>query len=246
MKEPMNDLHQLVTELAPTPIFGITLTLAAYVISLRIQRAARGSALANPVLLSILIIGSVLHLSGISYETYFNGAALIHFLLGPATVALAVPLANNFLHLKRRLFGIVLAIVTGSIVSIVSGIGIVEMLGGSRVIAFSMAPKAATTPIAMDVSRTFGGIPSLTAVLAISGGILVAIFIRPILKCMKIEDWRAFGLAAGTAGSGIGAARAIPLHETAGAFAGLAIGLNGLITALLVPIAIHLWSKFTP
>jgi putative effector of murein hydrolase len=227
--------------ITPTPLFGITLTVVAFLVSQRIQRAFKGAALANPVLLSILLIGGVLKITGTSYQTYFHGAEFIHFLLGPATVALAVPLVHNFLHLKRSLIGVILALVAGSLTSAISGIAIVEACGGSRAVAYSMAPKAATTPIAMAVAQGSGGIPSLTAVLAISGGILVAIFIRPILAGIKVHDWRAFGLAAGTAGSGIGAARALPLHGMAGAFAGLAVGLNGLLTAIFVPIIIHFW-----
>jgi putative effector of murein hydrolase len=239
----LTNFQDVISELAPTPLFGITLTVAAYLISLAIQRAVRGAALANPVLLSILIVGVVLRLTGISYEAYFKGAAFIHFLLGPATVALAVPLANNFLHLKKSLLAVTLAIVSGSVVSIAVGLALVTLCGGSRAVAFSMAPKAATTPIAMDLAQAAGGIPSLTALFAISGGILVAISIKRVLALMKIHDWRAFGLAAGTAGSGIGAARAIPRHETAGAFAGLAVGLNGLVTAILIPLVSYFWKK---
>jgi putative effector of murein hydrolase len=107
-----------------------------------------------------------------------------------------------------------------------------------------MAPKAVTTPIAIQVTQTVGEIPSLAAVLAIAGGVLVAISIQSLLKWAKITDWRAFGLAAGTAGSGIGAAHAISFDEIAGAFAALAVGLNGLLTALIVPTLVHLWPHF--
>jgi len=178
------------------------------------------------VLISILLIGGILGITGTPYRTYFASAQLIHFLLGPATVALAVPLVRNLGHLRRSLPGVALALTAGSLVSAIGGIALVEICGGSRAAALSMAPKAVTTPIAIEVTQTVGGIPSLAAVLAIAGGVLVAISIQSLLKWAKITDWRAFGLAAGTAGSGIGAAHAISFDEIAGTFAALAIGLT--------------------
>lgn len=237
-------LRDLWVQLTPTPLFGLTLTILSYLIGQAIQRACRGAALANPVLISILLIGAILGITGTSYSTYFAGAQLIHFLLGPATVALAVPLVRNLGHLRRSLPGVALALTAGSLVSVIGGIALVEICGGSRAAALSMAPKAVTTPIAIEVTQTVGGIPSLAAVLAIAGGVLVAISIQSLLKWAKITDWRAFGLAAGTAGSGIGAAHAISFDEIAGAFAALAIGLNGLLTALIVPTLVHFWPHF--
>jgi putative effector of murein hydrolase len=237
-------LHDLWVQLTATPLFGLTLTILSYSIGRAIQRACRGATLANPVLISILLTGGVLGITGIPYKTYFVSAQLIHFLLGPATVALAVPLVRNLADLRRDLPGIALALTAGSLVSAVGGIALVEICGGSRATALSMAPKAVTTPIAIEVTQTVGGIPSLTAVLAIASGVLVAISIQSLLRRAKITDWRAFGLAAGTVGSGVGAAHAISLNERAGAFAALAIGLNGLLTTLTVPMLVHFWPYF--
>ena len=237
-------LHDLWVQLTPTPLFGLTLTILSYLVGHAIQRACRGAALANPVLISILLIGGILGITGTPYRTYFAGAQLIHFLLGPATVALAVPLVRNLGHLRRSLPGIAPALTAGSLVSAIGGITLVEICGGSRAAALSMAPKAVTTPIAIEVTQTVGGIPSLGAVLAIASGVLVAISIQSLLRWAKITDWRAFGLAAGTVGSGIGAAHAISFDEIAGAFAALAIGLNGLLTALMVPTLVHFWPHF--
>ena len=237
-------LHDLWVQLTPTPLFGLTLTILSYLVGHAIQRACRGAALANPVLISILLIGGILGITGTPYRTYFAGAQLIHFLLGPATVALAVPLVRNLGHLRRSLPGVALALTAGSLVSAIGGIALVEICGGSRAAALSMAPKAVTTPIAIEVTQTVGGIPSLGAVLAIASGVLVAISIQSLLRWAKITDWRAFGLAAGTVGSGIGAAHAISFDEIAGAFAALAIGLNGLLTALMVPTLVHFWPHF--
>ena len=234
-------LHSVWTQITPTPLFGVALTVLSYAVGLAIQRACRGAAVANPVLISILLIALILKATGTSYQTYFAGGQFINFLLGPATVALAVPAIKNWEHLKRNLLGVLLAVATGSLVSVFTGIALVKLCGGSRQVALSMAPKAVTSPIAIEVAQTVGGIPALTAVLAISSGILVAILIQPLLPWVKAHHAHVFGLAAGTVGSGIGAAHAIQFHEIAGAFAGIAIALNGLLTALVVPLLVYYW-----
>ena len=229
------------TPLAPTPLLWIVLTLAAYVAARQLQRLCGGSPLANPVLVAIAMVAAVVLSTGTSYKTYLVGAQFINFLLGPATVALAVPLARNLRHIRSSLGGIGLALMAGSTSSIVSGTGLVWLLGGSRTVALSMAPKAVTTPIAIAVSQQVGGIPALTAALAIVGGIVAAIIGKSMLDRMRIVDWRAHGLAAGVAGSGVAAAQVAPLDGLAAAFAALGIALNGLVTALLVPLVPILW-----
>lgn len=226
--------------LVRTLLFGILLTPLAYWIGLRIQRLFRRSPIANPVLIAMAIIGGLLLSTGIPYREYFSGARIIHFLLGPATVALAVPLADSLRNLRHRLATAVPAIVAGSLVSAASGLWIVRMLHGSESVAHAMAPKAATTPIAIGIAEGVGGQPSLTAAFAILAGILVAMTLHYLTQLGKTENWPALGAAAGTAGSGIGTARAFELSEVAGAFAGLALGLNGLSTAFLVPLLVHL------
>lgn len=224
--------------LAAEPLFWPAATVAAYGLGIVLQARLRGAALANPVLIAILLVGALLKATGTPYATYFAGARPIHLLLGPATVALAVPLVASLPLLRRSLLGVALALGAGAVTSALSGLLLVRALGGSRGLALSMAPKAVTTPIAMALAQNLGGLPAVTAALAIAGGILIAIAAKPILALCRIRDWRAHGLAAGTAGSGVGAAHAIRLHQTAGAFAGLAVGLNGLVTALLVgPLA---------
>ena len=240
---PKDNAWAVWEQVIATPAFAISLTLGSYQLGHFIQRLCRGAPIVNPVLVSILLIGGFLRLTGTPYETYFSGAEFIHFMLGPATVALAIPIIHNLERLKGMRVAVLLGIVIGSLVSAGSGIGLVELFGGSREVAVSMAPKAATTPIAIGVSQNLGGIPSLSAVLAIASGILAAVSLEFLLGLVKVRDWRPLGLAAGTAGSGIGAARAISIHETAGAFAGLAVALNGLTTALLVPVLVHFWPK---
>jgi len=221
------------------PLFAIVLTLGAYLFGVEVQKRLRNP-LANPVLIAIVIIGVTLRLLHLSYQDYFTGAQFIHFLLGPATVALAIPMVRALEHMRRGFWPMMSALLAGSLIGLISGYAIVRLLGGSQAVALSMAPKSLTTPIAIAVSASIGGIPSLSAVLAILGGILVAISIDPILHWLKIREPSAKGLAAGTAGSGIGASRVIPQHTLSAAFAGVAIGANGILTAILAPIIIPL------
>jgi len=220
-------------------LFAITLTLGAYLVGVEIQKRVRNP-LANPVLIAIVIIGVTLRLLHLSYQDYFTGAQFIHFLLGPATVALAIPMVRALEHMRRGFFPMMTALLAGSLIGILSGYSLVRLLGGSQTVALSMAPKSLTTPIAIAVSTSIGGIPSLSAVLAILGGILVAISIDPVLRWLKIDEPSAKGLAAGTAGSGIGASRVIPQHTLSAAFAGVAIGANGILTAILAPLLVPL------
>ena len=212
----------------------LCLTIGAYLLGVQIREWA-GNPVANPVLIAILLIGGVLHVSHIPYADYFLRAQLIHFLLGPATVALAIPLVHSFEHLRKSFWSVLLALLSGSVVGMASGYGLVRVCGGSQGVALSMLPKSVTTPIAMGVAQSIGGLPSLSAVLAIAGGILIATSVEPILKGLHWNRPATLGVAAGTAGSGIGAAQVIPRHTLSAAFAGVAIGVNGIITAVLAP-----------
>ena len=218
---------------------SLTLTVGAYLAGLAVARRVRNP-VANPVLIAIVLIGVALRALHISYAQYFAGAQLIHFLLGPATVALAIPLVRSLEVMRRSFVPMIVALLGGSLVGLVGAYGLVRLCGGSQLLALSMAPKSLTTPIAIGVSQAIGGNPSLTAVLAIVGGVLVAISIDPIFSLLSIQAPAVKGLAAGTAGSGIGAAQVIPQHPVAAAFAGVAIGLNGLLTAVLAPVIIPL------
>lgn len=235
-------LLALWTPLAPAPLLWLVVTLAAFILARRLQRAAGGTPLVNPVLFAIAMVAALLLITGTPYKTYFTGAQFINFLLGPATVALAVPLARNLHHVLRTLRGTGLALLAGSLTSIVSGISIVWALGGSHSMALSMAPKAVTTPIAMAVSQQIGGVPTLTAAFAIIGGIMAAMLRQHMLHKLNISDWRVHGLAAGVAGSGIAAAQVAPQSKLAAAFAALGIALNGVVTALLLPLLTLFWS----
>jgi len=224
-----------------TPLLWIVVTLGAYLLAKRVQKLCGGMALANPVLIAIGVVAAVVMAARVSYATYFTGAQFINFLLGPATVALALPLARNLRHMRGAVKGVILALVAGSLVSIVSGVALVRLLGGSRSVALSMAPKSVTTPIAMAVSQQIGGLPALTAALAIVGGIFAAVVGQTLLTRMRIRDTRTHGFAAGVAGSGVAAAQAVSLGGLAAAFAALGIALNGVLTALATPFLVSIW-----
>ena len=236
-----NSVQHLWTPLATTPLLWLVVTLAAYVVGRVIQQACKGSALASPVLIAIVLAVVVVLATRTSYKSYFAGAQFINFLLGPATIALAIPLARNARLVRENLHSIGLALLAGSVTSIVSGVGIVWLLGGSRTVALSMAPKAVTTPIAVALSEQIGGVPALTAAFAILGGIIAAVVGQEMLHGLQVRDWRAHGLAAGIAGSGVAATQVAARNELGAAFAALGIGLNGLLTAILVPVLVRLW-----
>jgi len=229
--------------LATTPLLGLTVTLLAYQAAYWIYRRLDMNPLANPVALSVAFLVALLWATGTPYQTYFDGAQFVHFLLGPATVALAVPLYANLGALKKNLLPVLGALLAGSVVAAVSAVGIGWLLGADRVTLMSMAPKSVTTPIAMGIADKLGGLPSLTAVLVVSTGILGAVLARGTLNLLRIHDHAVRGFAVGVAAHGIGTARAFQVSEVMGAFAGLGMGLNGLLTAFLFPLLVTLWGR---
>jgi predicted murein hydrolase (TIGR00659 family) len=237
----MNMLRQAWSCLAVTPAFGIAVTLLFYQFGCAIQKSRRGNPLCNPVLIAIGSIVAVLLLTGTTYQTYFKTAAWIHFILGPATVALAIPLYKNIGEIRRSALAIGAGVITGAITASGSAMAIAWGLGASPAIILSIAPKSVTTPIAIGVSAQIGGLPELTAVLVVATGVLGALCAPEITGLLGIRCPRASGLAAGVAGHGIATARMLSLDETSGAFAGLAMGLCGLFTALLLPVLFHAW-----
>jgi predicted murein hydrolase (TIGR00659 family) len=221
--------------LSASPLLGLTLTLCAYVVAHAIFTRCNYSPLANPVAISIGLISVVLAGSGMSYQRYFAGAQFVHFLLGPATVALAVPLARQFPRMRRALVPLSCALLCGCVTAIVSAVAIARLLGATPQLARTLGPKSATTPIAMAVAEHLGGLPALTAVLVIATGIFGSISGRFLFNSLKIHSMEARGFAMGVAAHGVGTARAFQVSAEAGAFAGLGMGMNGAMTALLAP-----------
>ncbi len=221
--------------LSATPLLWLTATLAAYEAGAWIFGRFGRHPLLNPVLIAVAVLIAVLAATGTPYETYFDGAQFVHFLLGPATVALAVPLFENRAHVRAALLPMLAALAAGSLTAIVSAVAIARLLGARGETLASMAPKSVTTPIAMAISEQIGGLPSLTAAFVIATGICGAVIATPLLNLLRLRDYRARGFAAGLAAHGLGTARAFQMDEMAGTFAGIALALNGLATSLLVP-----------
>ncbi|MEM7612828.1 MAG: LrgB family protein [Pseudomonadota bacterium] len=237
----MQNLDQVWVYLSSSPLLHLTMTLVAYQCSQWVYARSGMNPLLNPVLLTIVLIVAVLVLTDTSYSAYFEGAQFVHFLLGPATVALAVPLYRQFDKVRRSALAISVSIVLGSLTASVSAVAIAALLGASESTLASLAPKSVTTPVAMGISEQLGGLPSLTAIMVIVTGIVGAMLGPLVLSLLGVRNMAARGLAMGTASHGIGTARAMQVNEVAGAFSGLAMGINALATALLLPV---LWALF--
>jgi predicted murein hydrolase (TIGR00659 family) len=237
----MTDVWQLWTYLSEGPLVWLTLTLMAYLAADRLSLLAHRAPLANPVLLAVIMLAVTLWATSTPYETYFEGAQFVHFLLGPATVALAVPLHANLGRVRKALVPMAAALLAGSATAITVALGVGYALGLDMEPLLSLAPKSATAPVAMGVSERIGGAPALTAVMVLLTGVIGAIVATPLLNLLRIRDWRARGFAVGVAAHGIGTARAFQVNETAGAFSGIGMGLNAILTAVLAPLAASLF-----
>ncbi len=240
----MPPLSDLWVYLAALPLWWLAATLTAYLLAGWIYRRSGLAPWCNPVAIAVILLAIVLTLTDTSYHTYFSGAQFVHFLLGPATVALAVPLYTQRARVRASWLPLAGALLAGSTTAVLSAVGIARLLGASTATVLSMAPKSATSPIAMAVSERLGGLPSLTAALVIGTGIIGAVFGPWLLRYLRIRDAAAGGVAMGVAAHGVGTARAFQESEEMGAFSGLAMALNGAVTALIVPPLMHLMGLF--
>jgi predicted murein hydrolase (TIGR00659 family) len=226
--------------LSQTPLLWLTVTLLVYAATDALSLATGRHPFANPVAHAMWIIALFLLLTGTSYTTYFGGAQFVHFLLGPATVALAVPLYENRKIVATAIVPMLMALGVGCATAIVSVVLLAEAFGLPRNVVLSLAPKSVTAGVAMGISESLGADASLTAVAVILTGIIGAMIVTPMMNRMGITDYRARGFAVGLASHGIGTARAFQVDAVAGVFAGIAMSLNALVTSLLVPLAVTL------
>jgi predicted murein hydrolase (TIGR00659 family) len=226
--------------LSATPLFGLTATLVVYVLAQAAYARVQQAPWANPVLWTVLTIAGVLLATGVSYPTYFAGAQFIHFLLGPAVVALAWPLWQRRAELRQRWRVLRLAALVGGLVASGSALALGWAFGLPTEVLLSLAPKSVTAPVAMGIAEKIGGIPALAAVFAVVTGMVGALSGKYLFDAFKIPTtaagWMARGFALGTAAHGIGAARALQVNADAGAYAGLALGLQVLLASLLMPL----------
>ncbi len=226
--------------LSRTPLLWLTLTIFVYVLAERISAKLHRNPLANPVLHSVWVIGLILAFTHTPYRTYFEGAQFVHFMLGPATVALAVPLYAHRRTVMRVLLPMAGALVAGAITAMASAVLIAQALGVPHDVLVSLAPKSVTVGVAMGIAERTGGDPSLAAVLVLMTGAIGAIIVTPLMNAVRVRDMRARGFALGVAAHGIGTARAFQVDMMAGTFSGIGMGLNGLLTPILVPVFLPL------
>lgn len=237
----MTDAFQIWSYLTQQPLLWLCATLFAYWIGDALFVKSGRNPLVNSVVIAVALLAVVLVVTGTSYEKYFAGAQFVHFMLGPATVCLAIPLQANMMAIRRALVPIIAALFAGSLAAIGSALAIAWALGADHALLATLAPKSATAPVAIGISEGLGGQPTLTAVLVILTGMVGAILVTPMLNLLKIRDWRARGLAVGVAAHGMGTARAFQVHDTAGVFASIGMGLNAVLTAFLAPLVMSLF-----
>ena len=226
--------------LSTTPLLWLALTVVIWILADWLAQLSGRNPLVNPVMIAIASISVILLATGTSYGTYFDGAQFIHFLLGPATVAIAVPLYKNWPIVRRKMLPMLAALVGGTATSIVSAIAVAAALGVPPALVISLAPKSVTAAVAMAISKDLGGVPALTAVLVVFTGVLGAVIVTPLMNAMRVRDYAARGFAAGLAAHGIGTARAFVVDPVAGTFAGIAMGLSAVLSSLLIPVIVRL------
>ena len=232
----MQDFVQLWVYLSATPLFGLTATISVYVAAQWAYQRLDHAPWANPVLWTVLALATLLTLTGTPYPTYFSGAQFIHFLLGPAVVALGWPLWQRRQQLRQRGAALLAAALAGGLAAAASAVSIGWALGLPAEVLRSLAPKSVTAPVAMGIAEQLGGIPALAAALAVLTGLVGAISGKYLFNALGIGSPAVRGFALGTASHGIGAARAMQVHPDAGAYAGLALGLQVVLASLLMPM----------
>ncbi|WP_295044032.1 LrgB family protein [uncultured Paracoccus sp.] len=235
----MTDPLLIWSYLAQGPLLWLTATLVAYVVGDALFRATGRQSWANPVLIAVILLAGLLAGTGTDYATYFEGAQFVHFMLGPATVCLALPLYDNLPRVRRAALPMLAGLCVGSVVAMVSALLIARAFGISGSVLASLAPKSTTAPVAIGIAERIGGQPTLTAALVLLTGIFGAIVVTPLLNALRVRDWRARGFAVGVAAHGIGTARAFQVNETAGAFSGIGMGLNAVLTAVIAPVVVR-------
>ena len=240
------DINQIWVYLSASPLLGLTITLLAYQGAFWIYQRTGNNPLANPVLIAVSVLVIFLTLTATSYETYFAGAQFVHFLLGPATVALAIPLYTQFKRVRSMLLPVIAGLLAGSMTAIVSAVMVARLLGASTSTQLSLAPKSVTTPIAMGIAERIGGIPSLTASVVIVVGIFGAIFGYSIMKLTRVKNPVAQGLSIGTAAHAIGTSRSMEISPKFGAMSSIGLIVNGIFTAILTPYILQLINFWFP
>lgn len=220
------------TELTASPFFGIALSILAYWVGVRLQKKT-GLVVCNPLIIAIVLVSGVLLLFRIPYESYNAGGTIINMFLAPATACLAVSVYSKLPLLKTYWLPILVGCVAGSAASMGSVLVLCRLFGLDQALTASLLPKSVTTPIAVSISGSLGGMPSITVVAVILTGILGSVLSPFLIKLLRVKDPVAAGLAIGACSHAVGTARALELGEAQGAMSGLAIGICGIVTVLI-------------
>jgi putative effector of murein hydrolase len=232
----ISDLNEIWVYLSGTPLLSLIMTLFAYQFGLWIHAASGRQAWVNPVAISVLMLSGALVWIELPYAEYFEGAQFIHFLLGTATVALAVPIAQGWALLRGRFLGLGLALLMGGATSMAVAYGVAHGMGVPDALALPLLAKSVTAPIAMGIAENLSVSPTLTAVYAVTTGILGAMMATHLLNALGMKDWGSRGFSVGVAAHGIGTSRAFAVHPEAGAFSSVGMGLHGIVGAILIPL----------
>jgi predicted murein hydrolase (TIGR00659 family) len=235
-------LYSIWIYLQAEPLFWLTLTIGSYLIADFIYRKSNLFPLLNPVAISVLLVSLILIFFNIQYERYFEGAKFIHFLLGPATVALAVPIYKKWDLIVINSKAIFISLLIGSIFAILVTYLLSLYFELPKELILSLLPRSVTAPIAMGISEIIGGIPSLTAIITLITGVIGASLGIFVFDLMKLKNMDARGFSLGLASHGIGTARAMSKNKNAGVFAAVGMGLSGLVTSILVPLFLKIIS----
>lgn len=222
---------------AAAVVLSLAATLAVYAAARAFQRRI-GSVLLHPVLVSIVVLIAALRMLGIEYAEYDRGGRVLTFLLGPAVVALGLPLFRQMEEIGRKRKAVLVTLLLGSVSGALAATVTAAALGASDQVVRSLIPRSVTTPIAIGIAGRVGGLPALSAAVSILTGVLGAVIGPPLMRALGVRSRTAFGLALGAAAHGVGTARAAEEGDTEAASAGLAIGVMGALTAALAPVAV--------
>lgn len=241
MRADLPPITEIWVYLSGSPLIALVLTLSAYLLGLTLYERSERNPLANPVLIAVLVVTCAIQWLDMPYATYFEGAQFVHFLLGTATVSLAIPIYKGFASLKGRMGVLMFSLVAGGITSAFSAVAMARWLGMDEALIRGLVAKSVTAPIAMGIAERVHASPTLTAIFAVSTGILGAVLGRFVLDALRVTQWWQRGFALGVAAHGIGTSRAFSVHPEAGAYASLGMGLHGILGAALIPYAVAWW-----
>lgn len=241
MRTDLPPITEIWVYLSGSPLLALVLTLGAYLLGLTLYERSERNPLANPVLIAVILVACSIQWLDMPYTKYFEGAQFVHFLLGTATVSLAIPIYKGFASLKGRVGILVLSLFAGGITSAFSAVAMARWLGIDEALVRGLVAKSVTAPIAMGIAERVQASPTLTAIFAVSTGILGAVLGRFVLDALRVRQWWQRGFSLGVAAHGIGTSRAFSVHPEAGAYASLGMGLHGILGAALIPYAVAWW-----